>query len=282
MTYTIVERVRERYTEHPDLAQLFDDSVVSFFDLTPPEVKVLAALLLSDGDDEQARPLTELAPRAFNLTVASLADKGLVAAVEGRLSLEPAQRRLRMEWADEVPWWKDHTAPPRKVVFRPIREQVAVLARSGQSPAAGLAAVYAWLYGRRLARKDFGVLGKLANQLGTVRAGLFLLEHCCDHFDGDPLQELIPLATFLGNGGRTEEDVAEDEEIRKGWQDADEASWRARMLRWHNEGGKLHALAGIDAAEDAGLIWPEQAEADRRQVELDYARWEAAGQPEVF
>lgn len=291
MANHLVQRVREVYKERPELARLLDESVAAVYGLTPPEVKALAAALLAGESGVQAaHAIAEregLDLELFETSLYSLRKKGLLKIADGQFDFTPAQERLRMQTPEEVPS-KPREAPDCRVVPRPLREVVMAMASSGRSPAAGLGAVYSFVFGRPVGPKGFGVLGKIANLIGTRDAALMMLSHATHHFDGDPLNALLALATAQSKEWRPE-GAPDPEEQAAERRQSDEASWRLRMRKWVGEyGGENHALASIDQAEEMtkqGLCnppyWPEQAEADRRQVKLDFDRWRRAGKPDL-
>lgn len=281
----LVQRVREAYQERPDLAGLLDDSVVASYGLTPPEVKALAACLLAGDNGVSAACAIAaregLEAELFDTSLRSLQKRGLLRVDGGRLDFRGAEERLRVQTPEEVPS-KEREAPECRVVLRPLRETVAAMATSEKTPAAGLGRVYSFIFGRQVERKEWGLLGKLANLLGPKEAALFLLEHAHRPFyDKNPLAELFPLAAARAKEWRPE-GAPDPEEQAAERRQSDEASWRLRMRRWLDVGDLRANLKAIDERERAGLVWPEQAEADRRQVKLDFKRWEAAGRPELL
>jgi hypothetical protein len=276
----LLERARELFTSRRDLLQLLDDSVLAEYGLTPPEVRLFAACLIEKeaGLASAERLAAAQGCQASLLPYArqSLQTKGLLALDGDTISL-PALSALRVESEEEA--FVAPTLPPEpKLVFKPMRQRVVSMARAEKTPAAGLAQVYALLYGaghpRRNAGQFFGVLGKIAQALGTDAAALLLLEYAHAQFEGDPLAELLPIAIGRGKGYRPEnapdEDAQQNERLF-----ADRASWELRMRRWlHEYGGE--PPAGTVAA---GAPTPEQATADLRQIASDFARWRQAGSP---
>lgn len=291
MTTHIVQRVREVYKEHPDLIRLIDNSVAAVYGLTPPEIKVLAAALLAgEGGVPAAHAIAAkegVDPELFETSFYSLSKKKLLNVADGQFDFSPTQERLRMLLPDEV-FSHPGDAPDCRVVPRSLRDVVLAMAFSERSPVAGLGAVYSFVFGLPVEPKGYGVLGKLAKLIGTKEAALLMLAHATYHFDSDPLHALLALAISRSKERRPE-NAPDPEEQEAERRQSDEASWRLRMRKWINEyGDEQRALAAIDQAEaltKQGVrnppYWPEQAEADRRQVKLDFARWRKAGKPDL-
>lgn len=289
----LIERAREVLTSRPDLLRVFDESVVTACELTPPEVKVLAACVIAGA--EGADSAIELAGEAgvkrlaAEFAVDSLEKKGLLRLEDRTIDLAPLARLLRVEVAEEAP--KVEGRPEQQLVFRPLREQVVAIARSDPHPVRGLAAAYCFVFGRSIrgpnSGKIYGALGKIVNALGTDKAALFFLEYATYVFAGEPVYELLPHALQRAKPYRPADAPDEAEQRRELATMADNA-WRARMRRWLAEGGEIHALVGIDQAEEGtklGYCTPglssHQAEADRRQVKLDFAEWRRRGETAV-
>lgn len=284
MANHLVQRVREVYGDRPELADLLSDSVVAVYALTPPEVKALAACLLAgESGVSAAHAIAEregLDLELFESSLYSLQRRGLMKIVDGRFDFRPAQERLRVQTPEEVPS-REREAPECRVVPRSLREMVAMMAVSEKSPAAGLGRVYAFIFGREVKKTDWGLLGKLANILGPREAALFLLEHAHRPFyEQNPLVELFPMAASRAKEWRPE-GAPDPEEQAAERRQSDEASWKLRMRRWLEVGDLRQNLLRIDEQETLGLIWPEQAEANRRQVRLDFKRWENLGRPDI-
>lgn len=285
MALPIVERARERLADRPDLLQLVDDAVVAQFGLYAAEVKVLAALLLTDGSLLEAAKLTGTSNAAFQVAFDNLTARGLATVQKGHVSLEGMQQQLKVETDEEAA--REANIPQPVIVLRSVPEQVAALARSSLNGAAALGRVYAFLFGRRAS--NYPLLGRFVKEFGSAgKAGRFLLEHLLDDFQGkEPLMALLPLAIAVNRGWRPD-DAPDVEEQKAEASRADEASWRARMKRWLNNGGLEQNLADLDQWEhDSAMDYvdrylsPEQAEADRRQVRLDFARYDKEGRPEL-
>src|SRR5215216_1043361 len=159
----IQQHVQEVFAERerPELAELVDDTVVEHFGLTPPEIKALCAALLAEGGNILAAfPLTGLKQGMYQMALQSLEAKGLIELKDGAILVEPMQRQLRVLMPEEAEQPVQTEAPQRKVVLRPLSEQVVAMMREARSPAAGLARVYAFVFGQPKHRLNFAVLGK--------------------------------------------------------------------------------------------------------------------------
>lgn len=287
----LVERFREAYKDRPDFLALFSETAVSIYDLLPPEIKTLAAALLAgESGVQSAMAIAEcegIDLDLFDASLRSLQRKRLLFVKDGQFDFSPAQERLRMQIAEEARATQ-YEAPEVRLVVRPLAEVVAAMASSEKSPAAGLGKVYSFVFGREVSGRQWGVLGKIANLIGTRRAALLLLENATNAFEGDPMNALLAMASARSKEWRPE-GAPDPEEQRRERNEAADTGWRMRMRRWMWEyGGENHALAAIDQAEDMSRegrcnppLSPEQAEADRRQVRLDFARWKALGCPPI-
>jgi hypothetical protein len=284
---TLVDRVRQAYNANPVLGQLIDESVARFYNLTRPEVKALGAILVA-GEPSAALRLAEregLDDEMFEAAVWSLQKKQLLAVVEGQFDLSKTERALRVERPDELPPLKLREAPQTLVVPRPLRETVAALARSEKSPAAGLGAVYSFLYGRRVQQREWGMLGKIANLLGAGNAALLLLESAHKPFnDENPIAFFLAQAQARAKTWRPEGAPDPEEQRAERSQIAD-AAWQARMSHWLSRFGEAErAIKAIDEWEYFGVEpyqTPEQFEAARRQIRLDFERWTSLGKPQL-
>lgn len=260
--------------ERPELAALIDDTVADHFGLTPPEVKTLCAVLLAEGGNILAAfPLTGLKQGMYQGALASLEAKGLVEITGGTVSVAPMQQQLRVLMPDEAEQSPPTEPLARKVVLRPIAEQVVAMMREARNPAAGLARVYAFVFGQPSHQLNFATLGKIVNAFGDGpaaqrRAALFLLSKATEDLGPNPLAHLLPLAIGYGkvfkDHGFRPDSAPDPDELREAFSQADESNWKARLRRW-----QVYALQGWTSAPTQ-----EQAEADQRQYRADIARWE--------
>lgn len=280
MTLAIVEAARARLAGRP-LVGLLDDAVIALFELYPAEQKVLAALLLAEGNVLEATKLAGTSDAAFKQALDNLATRQLLTVKSGLVDLSLMQAKLRVETFDEAE--REEDIPQPKVVLQGVRATAFGLAKTSNNAGVALGRVYAYLYGRTT--RNYAVLGKMASAIGGKRAVELLLEHMFDDFGNkDPLTEMLPQAIWMGqaaNGKLRGENSPDEAEQNKEILAEDRASWEARMRNWMNEGGELHALAGIDQAEADHLINPFQAQMQRRQVELDFNRWREEGEPDL-
>lgn len=252
---------------------LFSDTAARVYGLTAPERDALTALLLYPDDWPSARLWAEgldVDAESFDYAVRSLAKRGLVQVTPEGARFPELERRL------EAP----ADVPEPRLSFRPLTEVVVQMARDGKNPVAGLAAVYSYVFGREVAGKEWAMLGKIYNALGSAQAALLFLELATVAWgDASPLPTLLQRAVGRAKEYRPEE-APDPEEQKQERRQQDEAAWRVRMRRWFGEyGGENHALADIAQAETFQRISPEQAEANRRQVRLDFERWRKAGSP---
>lgn len=276
MTLPIVVAARERLAGRP-LVGLLDDAVITLFELYPVEQKVLAALLLAEGNILEASMLAGTSEAGFKQALDNLAARQLVSVKAGVVDLSLMQAKLRVETAQEAERDEERIPQP-KVVLQGVRATAFGLAKTSNNPGTALGRVYAYLYGRTT--RNYAVLGKIAAALGGKRAVEFFLEHMFDPFEGDPLTELLPQAIWLSqaaNGqlrGEGSPDPAEQDKERLA---EDRASWEARMQRWLDYGNEAATVLGI---QNAGYA-PFQMEMLLRQVKLDFQRWRDEGEPKL-
>lgn len=278
----IQERFQQAYTERPDFLALVAEETVTAYKLSPPEIKVLcAALLVEDGDIYKALELTGLDTDLFKMGLQSLRKKGLATYSAGKIGVEPMQRTLRVQTPEEVLTLDKLEPPPVKLVPRSLREVVISMARGGKTPAAGLGAVYSFVFGEVPLGRDYGMLGKIANTLGVDKAALLMLERATWAFDQNPLSVLIAMAQARSTEWRPE-DAPDVEEQRTEYQAIERASWVARMKRWLVLGGSYAQVEEATLrAHAAGELSAEQNRADQRQARIDFDRWEAEGRPPI-
>lgn len=285
----IQERVKEAYKDRPDLLELVDESVIDLFALSSYEVKTLCALLLA-GNVIDAVPLTGLKDGLVQRCVQSLVMKELIALQDGVIDFSPAQRQLRVQEEEEAERAAATDPPPVRIVCRSLKEQVLVMVREAPNSTAGLARVYAFLYGRG-GKVPFPLLGKMAKELGSPsRTALFLLQHAADDLGPNPLQSLLPLAIGYGkvhrDGGFRPDDAPDPDQLKADFIAMGGASWLNRMRKWQAQanalGEPLERISLYDEPDDYQpvLTTKEQYEADRKQYKTDVARWVSLGRPE--
>lgn len=200
----LIESVQRAYEHHPDhLADLVDPSTIELLGLTQPEVLVLCALLLAEGRVAEAKELLpEMKQNLFNQAALSLKERELIQQDEQvgwLVHFDGAVQLLRMQTDEEAQAEQDEDAPPMapspKLVLRPIREQVILLARQK-----GIIPVYISLFGKP-AKDEYGIINLMGKELGREQAVLFLLEHAHQAFRS-PAKELLPLARARAKGFR--------------------------------------------------------------------------------
>ena len=238
--------------------------------LSATEAAVLMALLLHNGNDAAAAQELRMPDPMFYQVLLSLRERDYVvfgAAADGsptytvkvaeRLTLKTEQQRLQ--------------PPTHKVVLRPLREQVVMVARSDQNPVRGAARAYTFVFGREV--KNWAVLGKMVNALGVDATARLFLEHSLDAFDGDPLYELLPLAVARAKQDWRPEELGPAEPSRREQDAWERRAFLDRMEKWRTYLRQMEL--GIDPFEGAQYrLRPQQVEIDRRQMQADLDRWE--------
>lgn len=193
---SLISQIRSVCIALPDPTSLFDEGTVETLGLTYEEVQVWVALLTTLSFKE-AQEKVGANYDDFKAIVVSLIEKGLLKVVDNQLSFLPALESLRFGHAHEQErdlgfCLEEGEAPSLKLKLRPLRERVAILART-QPPTRGLARVYALLYGGTFTNATFKLLSKYIQALGVEDAALFLLKHAHGQYR-NPLEELLPLA----------------------------------------------------------------------------------------
>jgi hypothetical protein len=276
MALPIVEAARTRLAGRP-LVGLLDDAVITLFELYPVEQKVLAALLLAEGNILAATELAGTSEAGFKQALDNLAARQLLSVKAGVVDLSLMQAKLRVQTDDEAE--REQNIPQPRVVLQGVRATAFGLAKTSNNPGAALGRVYAYLYGRTT--RNYAVLGKIAAAIGGKRAVELMLAHMFDDFGAeDPLMALLPQAIWMGqaaNGQLRGENSPDQEEQAKEIHAEDRASWEFRMQRWLDYGSEEAAFAGVQSAGYA----PFQMEMLLRQVRLDYARYREAGEPSI-
>lgn len=273
MTLPIVTRARE-YLRGRDLltarnlTTLLDDAVLLRFDLLPVEVKALCGLLLADGDLEDAATAAEIPVARLIAAAQNLERKGLLTLDGYTADLTLAQQQLRVETSYEAA--KDAAGVPSPVVvLQSLPALVAALAKSDKNPTRAGAAVYQFVFGRRVT--NFPLIGKAVQAVGVQSFAQLCLEKATYPFEGEPLKELAVFAFARANGFRA--DDAPDEAAQKREVLAsDHASWQKRLQRWESYGGRADAVQTVQKWANQGRITWAQADADIRQIRLDYSR----------
>src|SRR5215218_7996893 len=100
MALPIVEAARTRLAGRP-LVGLLDDAVITLFELYPVEQKVLAALLLADGNLLEATKLAGTSEAGFKEALDNLAVRQLLTVRSGMVDLSLMQAKLRVEADNE-------------------------------------------------------------------------------------------------------------------------------------------------------------------------------------
>src|SRR5262249_42241598 len=130
--------------------------------------------------------------RLIESAAKSLVERGLIErdTVDEKLwHFDGVERVLRMLTEDEAEKLEEAST---KLVLRPLRQQVIMLARSG-TLVGGRSRVYSFCYGGKPAKNEYGILGIIGKELGRDEAALFLLEFAHREMRF-PLKELLPLA----------------------------------------------------------------------------------------
>lgn len=202
----LTERARALYERTGDL-----DFIDGSLGLSSPEMRVLAAFLVAEGNYGKARALLPKFDKlTFDRQAVSLNSKGWIGREDSLVVFD--ETRLRLQTPEE-PERERGQRPVIRVVKRPMRERLIMMVQAGKNPVAGLADVYTELYGGSVNGRDWGMLGKILQALGPSRAPVFLLEFASKPMQ-NPLAELMPLAVARGKGyGRVE--TAERVEERK-------------------------------------------------------------------
>jgi hypothetical protein len=254
----LMERVRSAYEaqETKDLRALISPTTVEALELTSLEARVLVALLIAGGVFHEVRPLV-WAPgggpssEALVATLTSLQNRGLIEPVQpynGNYTFEGLVRALRPQDPEEA----EQAASP-KLVLRPLRTRMLLLARDAETPIRGLARVYAYIFGAEPTGQDWGILGLYVKELGLDRAVAFFVEHAGDVLE-KPLHQLLPLARGIAKNLRPLD----------GGPPPEEDDWRARLFEQALRGRLQMYRRSADPAAEFGEGYRRDVEAARR------------------
>lgn len=212
----LVERARAAFTGASPLESLFDQDTIALLGLTPGEVKVIAALILTKGRKAAAQELAAengVSAHRFVTTIDSLLAKELVAYdPAGDVTFEPAERVLRVQHPGEVEA-PEGEAPGVKLVLQPLTSRVIAIARSQQNQAAALGRVFQFVFGRVPKGKDFALLGLMAKELGVEKSALLMLEQATNPSQ-TLLHDLVAMARARAKGFRPADAPDENQQRR--------------------------------------------------------------------
>lgn len=211
---SLVDDARKAYRGE-ELGSILHEDTAILLGLTPGELKAFAALLLLEGDLQDAQLLAArngIANQRFDALLQSLVARQLIELNEGKVSFAPAEQTLRGLRADEVAF-EEGEEPSTKLVLQPLRVRVVALARQLENPAASLGLVYQLVFGAVPQGKEWGLLGIIAKALGRDKAALLLLENATNP-SPTLLHDLVGMAKARAKGFRPADAPNETEQAR--------------------------------------------------------------------